>query len=448
MPSFDVVVVGSGAAGLTVASACREAGRSVAVVDKRPFGGTCALRGCDPKKVLVAATSAVDAARRLEGRGVDPGGVVVDWPALAASKRAFTDPVPEARARSFEEQGIAAYRGVARFVGPRALAVDDERLDASHVVVAAGAMPRPLGIPGEALVSTSEDFLALDRLPGRIVFIGGGYVSFEFAHVAAVAGARATILHRGERPLEGFDPDLVDALSDATRQAGVDLRVRSPVVAVERAGDALRVRVGGDRGGAIEADMVVHGAGRVPDLDDLDLGRGSVERASRGVAVTRHLQSVSNPAVYAAGDAAAADGAPLTPVATIEGEAAARNLLEGNVVVPDYRGLPSVAFANPPIARVGLLESEARERSLRFEVKKGESGSWASSRRIAERASGFKVLVEERSGRILGAHLLGHGAEEVVNLFALAIRHGLTAADLREGLYAYPTHASDVRYML
>jgi glutathione reductase (NADPH) len=339
-----------------------------------------------------------------------------------------------------------------------AVRVGDDTLAGRHVLIATGMQPAPLGIPGEAHLTTSEQFLELDRLPQRIAFVGGGYISFEFAHVAARAGAQARILHRGARPLPGFDPDLVDQLVQATRDLGVDVQLNASVRAIEQTGGELLVRVSGAAGAAgapggggeqtFAADLVVHGAGRVPEIDNLDLEQAGIQRERRGVSVNEHLQSVSNPAVYAAGDSAATAGLPLTPVAALEGEVAAANLLEGNHRRPDYAGVPTVVFTIPALASVGLQEAAARERGLKFRKQQEETAEWYSSRRVALPRTGFKVLVEEGSGRILGAHLLGPHAEEVVNLFGLAIRKGLTAADLEEMPYAYPTSASDLWYMV
>jgi glutathione reductase (NADPH) len=186
----------------------------------------------------------------------------------------------------------------------------------------------------------------------------------------------------------------------------------------------------------------------VADVDDMDLAAAGVEADQRGVTVNEYLQSVSNPAVYAAGDAAASGGPPLTPVAGYEGRIVAANLLDGNKTAADYTGIPSVAFTVPPLAAVGLREATARQEGLRFRVRTEKTSGWYSSRRIAEDHSGFKVLVEEETERILGAHLLGPHAEDTINLFALAMRSGLRASDLKQAIFAYPTHASDVAYML
>lgn len=443
---FDLVVIGTGSAASTAASVCRQAGWRVAVADSRPFGGTCALRGCDPKKVLVGAAEALDRLRGLDGRGLRPDGARIEWGELMRFKRTLIAPVPRAREEGFAKQGIATYHGRARFTGRASLQVGDTILAARHVLIAAGARPADLRMPGAEHVMTSDQFLELDELPPRIIFLGGGYVSFEFAHVAARTGAQPTILHRGKRPLEHFDPDLVELLLRRTREVGIGVHLRSEVTAIEKTADGFVVRTTGEPA-AVTADLVVHGAGRVPEIDDLDLQAGGVERASRGVKVNEFLQSVSNPAVYAAGDAAESGGPPLTPVAGLEGKIAAANLLEGNRHQPDYSGVASVVFTVPPLAAVGFQEDEARRAGLKFRVKHRETSQWYASRRIGETCSGFKTIVEEDSGRILGAHLLGHNADEVVNVFALAIRKKLTAADLKDTLYAYPTHGSNVPYM-
>lgn len=447
--TFDLVVIGTGSAASTIASRCRTGGLTVAVIDSRPFGGTCALRGCDPKKVLVAAAEAMDWTRRMAGRGIAAENARIDWRQLMEFKRTFVADVPRKKEEGFAQQGISSFHGRARFVGAAAVRVDGQVLEGHHVVIATGARPATLHVPGEEHLITSDAFLELEAMPRRVVFVGGGYISFEFAHVAARAGAQVTILHRDNRPLAGFDPDLVDQLTERTRRLGVDVRLGSEVKTVEKRADGYHVTASSTDGDLeFDADIVVHGAGRVAEIDDLDLPTAGVERGRSGVKVNEFLQSVSNPAVYAAGDAAEMSRLPLTPVAGYEGRVVAANLLQGNHLKPDYTGVPSAVFTVPPLAKVGLQEIEARERGLRFKSKKEDTASWYSSRRVGESCSGFKVLTEEQSGRILGAHLLGPGAEELINLFAVAIRHRLPAVALQEMLFAYPTHGSDVAYML
>ncbi len=466
--TYDLIVIGSGTAATTVASRVSAAGRRVAMIDRRPFGGTCALRGCDPKKLLVGGIAAADHARRMAGKGVDAT-PRVDWPALMAFKRGFTDPVPARKEESLSKSGIATWHGAARFVDRNAVEVAGQRLEATQIVLATGAEPVPLGIPGEEHLIDSARFLELDSLPRRILLVGGGYIAAEFSHLAARAGAEVTILQHGERMLTPFDPDLVGWLMEKYGELGVTLHTGTTVEGVARAGDAFRVTASGSA--RYEADLVVHAAGRKPDLASLDLAAGGVAlrdaegnvalpdgkgsdgegRDSPGhggaIALNEHLQSVSNPAVYAAGDAAQT-GPPLTPVASHDGKVVAANLLEGNHRTPDHSAVPSVAFTLPPIASVGMGEAEARARGLEFRMRCDRTSGWFSTRQQAETVSGFKVLVEKGSGRILGAHLLGPHAQEVINVFALAMRHGLTAGQVKETMFAYPTGASDISAML
>jgi glutathione reductase (NADPH) len=200
--------------------------------------------------------------------------------------------------------------------------------------------------------------------------------------------------------------------------------------------------------GMFQTDMVVHAAGRLPEINDLNLDAAGIEWEKRGVRVNEFLQSVSAPAVYAAGDAAASGGSPLAPVASYEGLIVAANLLKGNHQKPNYLGIPSVVFTVPPLAAVGLSERGAREQNLKFGVKQERTSTWYSSRRVAETCSGYKVLVEKDTDRILGAHILGSEAGEVINLVALAIRSGMRATDLKHMLFAYPTSGSNISRML
>lgn len=296
---------------------------------------------------------------------------------------------------------------------------------------------------------TSDEFLDLDVLPGRLLFVGGGYISFEFAHVAARAGAQVTILHRGARPLVRFDPELVSRLADRTRQLGVVLHLDTDVLKIERVAGGLLVHANSSgEMQTFEVDAVIHGGGRIPDLDQLGLeSAGITWDDKRGVLVTGCLQSVSNPAVYAAGDAAAS-GPPLTPIAGYEARIVAANLLNGNHMTADYTAVPNVVFTIPPLASVGLQEQEARAQGRRFTVESADTAAWYSSRRIGETCSGYKVLIEKDTERVLGAHLLGPQADETINLFTLAIRWKKTASELKDALFAYPTHASDIAYMV
>jgi glutathione reductase (NADPH) len=448
--NVDLVVVGTGEAARAVVFGMRAAGWSVAVVDSRPFGGTCDLRGCDPKKVLAGVAELIDWGRRMQGSGLSAPAPALAWSDMIAFKRSIIEYVTTDVENGFREAGITALHGRARFVGPTTLAVGDETITAGHVVIAGGARHAPLGIPGEGHLTTSTDFLELDQLPPRVAFVGGGYIAFEFAHIAARAGAEVTILHRGERPLEAFYPDLVGQLVQITRELGVTVHLGTDVTAIDKTGGGLVVHArSGEQDQQLEADIVVHAAGRIPEVDDLGLDAAGVERAEDGgIAVNEYLQSVSNPAVYAAGDAVTDGGFRLTPVAVLQGAVVGTNLRHGNTRTPDYQGVPTVVFTTPPLARVGLTEAAASAQGLKFTTHHADTTGWFSSRRLNLAHTGYKTLTEEGTGRLLGAHLLGSHAEEIINIFALAIRHQLPASNLSHMIYAYPTSASDISSML
>jgi glutathione reductase (NADPH) len=255
----------------------------------------------------------------MKGRGIQAAKLQIDWPELMRFKRSFTEPVPKRREDGFAKAGVAAFHGRARFAGPTTVHVGDETLEGRYVVIAAGEVPADLAIPGAEHLTTSDQFLELNELPRRILFIGGGYIAFEFAHVAARAGSQVTILHCGPRPLSLFDPDLVDQLVERTRELGVDVHLGTEAIEIERSSAQLIVRASASRDTAtFQTEMVVHAAGRVPEINDLNLDVAGIEWEKRGVRVNEFLQSVSIPAVYAAGDAAASGGPPLAPVASYD----------------------------------------------------------------------------------------------------------------------------------
>ena len=446
--THDLIVIGTGTAASVVASGCRKAGWSVAVIDHQPFGGTCALRGCDPKKMLIAATEVIDGFERMGGIDTVKGEVRIDWAALQRHKRSFTDPVPDKRERAYAKQGVDAYHGRAHFSGRDTVVVDGKTLKARHIVIAAGAEPVRLPIEGAEHLALSDDFLELESLPRRIVLVGGGYIGFEFAHIAARAGASVTVLNRGPRALTGFDPDLVALLVERTRTLGVDVRLGHEVKAVRKRGDGFEVEAEGPDGRiVIKTDLAIHSGGRAPALEALDLDAAGIAHDQGRLTLDATFRSTSNPAVYAAGDAAGGP-LPLTPVAALEAHAVVDNLLGKQDATVDYTGIPSVVFTLPSLARVGLLEAEARTQGLAFRVKHDSVPGWYTARRVNEPCYGYKVLVEEDSERILGAHLIGPDAAEVINLFGFAMRSGLTADAIRHATFTYPTAASDIESML
>lgn len=445
---YDLIVLGTGDAGQIVALAAAKEKWKVAIVEKKAVGGTCALWGCVPKKVLISGEELANFSQRMAAAGLSSK-TTPDWSELMAFKQRLTGSFSENSRSSLQKHGIDIYQGSASFVGEAAIRVGEVILQGSHIHIATGACPRQLKIPGEEFMTTSSEFLYLAELPKRLVFIGGGYISFEFAHLAARYGRKATIIHRSEEVLKKFDPDLVALLVNASEKLGITVAINQPLMRIEKKIDELLVIV---QAGGVEkvygADMVVHGAGRVPDIADLNLEAAGIEASQDGVIVNQYLQSISNPRVYAAGDAAAG-GQPLTPVAMAEGQVAADNLIHGSKRRrADYRVVPSVVFTLPKIASVGLQETEANKLGLEFDVTFRETADWLHNLRINEPFAGFKIILDRSTGRILGAHLLDSHADDLINLFALAMQHNLTAADIKQVLYAYPTASSSIQYMV
>ena len=443
----DVLVIGTGTAGYTIALALSKAGRQVTVVDNRPYGGTCAMRGCQPKKYLVAAAEVAHLSRQMSRIGIQPG-AQIDWPALMHSKAAFTNAVPGRTEKVFQKAGIERLHGTARFVSSDEVAIDpDLTVRAERIVIATGSKTARLDFAGAEFTITSDDFLELEHLPRRISFIGGGYIAMEFAHVASAAGAAVSVLQRSDRILKRFDAELASRLAEASRNSGITITMGFDVCDVEKNGSGFIVRGSAGCDQSVEAELVVNCSGRVPDLDDLDLEAGSVTRSPRGVVVNEFLQSPGNTRVYAIGDACDA-GPQLATVADMEAAIAAENIVKGNRQIPDYHGVPSVVFTQPPLAQVGMTEDEAKTAGVSFRINSGAMNAWPSSRRIGQGHAFYKVILEEESGRILGAHLFGHNAGEAINIFAMAMKFGLGKRDLKKMLWAYPTTVSDLKYMI
>lgn len=446
---YDIIIIGTGTAGRTLAGRAEFSGLKFAIIDSREYGGTCPLRGCDPKKVLASASEATDWNNRLmcKGSGAEEP-LKIDWSSLIKFKRTFTEGYPHEAEKMFADMGIDMYHGRAQFENENTVLVGKDKLKGKYIFLATGSKPRKLKISGEEYLTTSEEFMETEKLPERIVFIGGGYVSFEFAHIARRAGAEVSILHRSERPLGTFDSDMVNLLFMASEAAGVKILTNKPVIAVEKGSDGFLVRTeykteAGSETQIFDADMVVNGAGRVPDIEDLRLENAGVKTEKKGIIVDKHMRT-SNPSIYAGGDCTA-EGIQLTPVATLQGEVAAANIVDGNKVEADYTGIPSAVFTIPVLASVGVSESRGNEK---YRVIFRDRSKWNTTRRSGLEFAASKVILDEVNDRIVGAHILGPNAEEAINIFAMAMRLGLRASDIKKIVFTYPTVCSDIRYML
>jgi glutathione reductase (NADPH) len=446
--SFDVLVIGGGNGGMGVTVPTRNAGLKVAMLEPALFGGTCNNRGCVPKKVLVAAAQALDAIARAGAHDIAVGPATLDWAALIDREKKMIAPISDSLAESMQKRGVHLVRAHGHFVTPNAVKAGGHVYEAEHIVIATGSRPRPLTIPGAELTITSDEVLSERTQPRDVVFIGGGVIAFEFAHVYARAGTKVTILNAGGRFLPRHDADAVAHIVAETRRLGIDARGAIDVKAITPVGDRLRVVFEEDgRESAIEADRVVNTAGRIADTDGLDLNSGEVAVDHGRLAHDDHLRSTSNKAVWIVGDALS-DSAQLSPLATYEGRIVGQNIAEGPKHKPDYSAIPFCLFTIPAVASVGLTEEDARDRSLDVHVAVNDMREWLSGRTFAERVAWVKVISERESGRILGAHIVGHGGEELIHVFALAMRHGITTRDFGDMVYAYPTFTSDIRYMV
>ena len=447
--TYDLMVIGAGMAGIAAANKCASEGWRVAIVDELPYGGTCALRGCDPKKILRRGAEIIDSARLMSGKGIDTNGLAINWADLMTHKRGFTDPVPQNMEDGLIGNGVQTLHGSATFAAPNLLAIEGDTYESMHFLIATGARPRPMEFDGADHLMDSTDFLNLPDLPARIVFVGGGFISFEFAHIAARAGSRPVIIDRGIRPLKGFDPDLIELLITRSTEAGIGIHRETVITSIEHLAAGYRVTV--ERSGirtTIDTDLVVHGAGRIPDLSRLGLDAANIAHGEKGVSVAGHLQSLTNPDVFAAGDSADTPGMPLTPVAVFEGKVAASNMLKNTTITPDYNAVPTAVFTIPELARVGLLEEDAKAIGIDVDVRYTDTSGWYSNYRTGETTAAVKILVDTATDTIIGAHMFGPEYGELINFCALAMKLQLTTKQLKSMTAAYPTVTSDLGSML
>ena len=443
---YDLVVIGSGVAGGTIAIKCRLAGLTVALADTGPLGGTCALKGCNPKKVLVHASEVIARFKDMEGKGI-MGHVKIDWPELMRFKRTFTESIHISNEKYYRKIGVKLYMGEASFSDDKTIRIGDELIEGKYIVVSTGARPRELNIPGENLLCNSECFLELNQLPEEVIFVGGGYIAFEFAHIAARAGAKVTILQRGNQTLNKFDPDIIHLLMKASEEIGIEVKMNQNVERIEKLGKKLKVFTEKKEGGEYTADLIIHAAGRVPNLEGLNLEAGNISRDRRGILVDDFLRSQSNPSVYVSGDANTY-GIPLTPVADMEARLITAQIVKKQMEKVSYDAVPSVLFTVPSVASIGLHEEEALKRGIDFEKYFNDTSNWIASRRLGVKYSASKILIDKSNHQILGAHLMGHHAEEVINLFSLAMRYQLTVEQIHDTVFGYPTFSYDIHSLL
>ena len=446
--AYDVVIIGGGNAAFGVTVPTRKAGLKVAMIEARDLGGTCPNRGCTPKKVLVAAAHALHEIGQAHVHCIKVGKPSLDWAALIDREKDMISGIPDSLAETLQERGVELIREPAKFIGPHAVEAGGRTLEAKHIVIATGSTPRPLPIPGAELMITSDEVLSERELPESVVFIGGGVIALEFGHVYARAGAKVTILEVLPKLLPALDADAVAEVRKESERIGISVHTGVKVKRVERTSKRLRTMFEVDgKEMSVESDRVVNGAGRIANVDGLDLDAGDIAHDGFRVAVDETLRSTSNPSVHLCGDVLS--GPPqLSPIATYEGRLVGLNIVEGPKHKPDYAALPTAVYTIPALATVGLSEAKAKEKALKTRVQVNDMEYWFSTRTFAETLAWSKIIVDEGSDAILGAHFVGHAGEELVNIFGLAMKHGIKASQIRDFIYAYPTFSADIKHML
>ena len=425
---FDVFVIGTGTAGKGVAKDCAEAGWKVAIADNREYGGTCPNRGCDPKKVLVGITEIIERSQNMLGLGISKM-PEVNWQDLQKFKYKFTGAIPAATEKDLAALGIKMYHQSPKFLDENTLSVEGKTVKTKKIVIATGNKPMPLKIPGAELMLNSDDFLELEKLPESMIFIGAGYIGMEFAHIAARLGVEVTVIDTEPRPLSNFDEDMVAHLTEASEAIGIKFMFNAKASKVEKLRKYLRVTAETKNGEEIsaKAELVFNTAGRVPSIDELELEKGNVAFSNKGITVNEHLQNTTNPNVYACGDVSNSEGLPLTPLSSQESRVVSANLLgKYNKTEAHYPPQPSVVFTLPNVASVGLSEQQAKERGFDYVVKHKSVPSWFNSKRIANQHYAFKVIKDKETEKVLGAHLVGPDAGEMINMFVMAMCGGLS----------------------
>jgi len=452
MFAYDVLIIGSGTGGQTAAFYLKEKGLNVALVEKadRP-GGTCALKGCQPKKWFYEVAETVAASRHLDGKGIVEA-ARADWGQVLEQKQHFISGVPDRTVKNLQKTGIEFIAGTASFCDEQTLMVNGEKIHSRFYILATGAKPVELDIKGAAHVITSDEFLELNVLPPSIVFIGGGFISFEFAHFAARLGSaenqRSVILETGDRPLSPFDKDMVELLVEASSAEGIDARCGVQVSGIEKQNNGFLVRTA--QKDTIKTDLVVHGAGRAPDLRDLSLNAAGVEYSECGIGVD-HSMRTSNPRVFAVGDCAAT--VQLARVADAEARVAAENIVaelgRGGNAVMDYHTVPAVLFTCPQMAMVGQTEEDVKQEGKSYKKNFGKHLNWPTYRRVGLKHAAYKILTDAEN-KILGAHILSDQASGLINTIKQGMYNGTTVDELYRQtiLSPYPTRESDLSYML
>lgn len=436
---YDLITIGGGSGGVRASRMSAAHGARVALIESGPLGGTCVNVGCVPKKLFSYAAHAASDFADARGFGWSVAGAQFDWNTLLANKDREIARLNGIYAKVLQDAGVQVIAGHARVVDAHTVAIGDRTLTAAHLLIATGGRAVKPAIPGAELGITSDQAFHLQALPRRAVLVGGGYIAVEFASIFNGLGVATTLVHRGAQLLRGFDEDLGRVLAEELVLHGITLMLNESPIGLERNSGGLQVRLGSGR--SIDTDLVMFATGRLPNVSELGLEPVGVRLAQNGAVQVDDFYCSSIPSIHAIGDVI--DRVQLTPVAIAEGMALARTLFKGDPVKLDYANIPTAVFSHPHIGSVGLTEAQARENHgavdiyrTRFRPLKATlSGS-------AERVF-MKLVVARDSGRVLGAHMVGAEAGEIIQGLAVALNCGATKAQFDATLGIHPTTAEE-----
>ena len=440
---FDYFVIGAGSGGVRSSRIAAGLGARVAIAEDYRFGGTCVIRGCVPKKLLVYASHFREDLEDARGYGWTVGEPDFSWKTLIANKNAEISRLEGIYQRLLENAKVQTLRGRATLVDPHTVELGGKRISAKYILVATGGWPVRPNIPGIEHAITSNEAFELADLPRRVLVVGGGYIAVEFAGIFRGLGAEVTLSYRGEQLLRGFDDDVREHLSAELRKKGMHIRLKSNVTSIVRRGDdslLVSVRESGNEE-TVEVDAVMYATGRLPNTEKLGLDRIGVELSPDGAVIVDSFGKSSVDSIYAVGDVT--HRYTLTPVAIREGQCVANTLFGPTPFAVDHEFIPSAVFSQPPIGTVGLSEARALERYPEIEVYKTDFRPMKHTLSGRDERTLMKLVVERDSQRVVGAHMVGPDAPEVIQGIAIAVKAGLTKAQFDQTVGIHPTAAEE-----
>ncbi|WP_324742715.1 glutathione-disulfide reductase [Tsuneonella sp. CC-YZS046] len=442
---YDLFVIGAGSGGVRASRVAAAHGAKVAVAEEYRVGGTCVIRGCVPKKLLVYGSHFAEDLEDAQNYGWTIGRMSFDWPKLRDHVLRDVDRLNGLYTQTLENNGVERFLERATVTGPNSVKLASGReISAKYILIAVGCWPAMPDVPGIEHAVSSNEMFHLEELPRRLVVIGGGYIAMEFAGIFNALGSQVTLCNRSEALLRGYDRALVDRLVQISMARGIDIKLNAPFERIEKDEDGtLQVHAG--RGDPIPADAVLVATGRKPNTAGLGLESAGVELGRNGAIAVDDHGKTSCDSIYAVGDVT--DRVQLTPVAIREGQAFADTLFGDKPTKVDYDCIPSAVFSHPPLAGVGLTEGDARNKLGKIRVY---SSDFRPMKNIfADRAERglYKMVVDDTTGRVVGLHMIGPEAPEILQAAAIAVKAGLTKADFDATVALHPSMAEELVLM-